>query len=133
MGSGGMHVVGMLILLNHAENLGKRPLLRYPETYLHPRIQTRLADLVIYLSTHKISNFKTDEELCKELGDKLGVKQAYLPPIGPYQFRCISEKCWTIHDKSPYCVAQQAMGNDVTFTCPKCGITFDVPEKEQEP
>lgn len=62
-GSGVRHVVGMLILLSHAENLGKRPLLRYPETCLHQKIQARLADLFIELSKKPICNFKTDEEL----------------------------------------------------------------------
>jgi hypothetical protein len=34
------------------------------------------------------------------------------------QFKCV--KCGTVETKSAYCIAQNAMGHDVTYTC-KCG------------
>ena len=126
-GSGAMHIVGMLIMLAHAENLGKRPLLRYPETSLNPRIQPRLADLVTYLSKHPINNFKTDAQLCAEKAEQLGVKVADRAPLLPYHFRCI--KCLNIHHKSGYCIAQQASGHEVEFTCPDCKARFLVPHE----
>jgi RNase P subunit RPR2 len=38
--------------------------------------------------------------------------------LGAYQFQC--DKCKTIHDKSAYAIAQQAMGVALIFTC-ECG------------
>jgi hypothetical protein len=46
-------------------------------------------------------------------------------PLGEYDFQC--EKCKAVHHKSVYCIAQQASGNEIVFTCP-CGHKMDVPE-----
>ena len=43
-----LHTVGLLCLLAHCTE-GKIPLIRFPETYLHPRNQSGLADLFLYL------------------------------------------------------------------------------------
>jgi hypothetical protein len=45
-----LHTVGLLCLLAHCAVNEKIPLIRFPETYLHPRNQAGLADLFIYLS-----------------------------------------------------------------------------------
>jgi hypothetical protein len=41
------HVVGLIIMTNKAINTGLQPYWVYPETYLHPASQARLADLAI--------------------------------------------------------------------------------------
>lgn len=46
------------------------------------------------------------------------------PPLDPYHFRC--DKCHRVHEKSYRCIAQQAMGNEMVFTC-DCGNVFTVP------
>jgi len=73
-GSGVRHVVGMLILLSHAENLQKRPLVRYPETGLHPKIQANLADLFVEISNKPICNFKTDDQLVAAAQKAAGIQ-----------------------------------------------------------
>ena len=35
--------------------------------------------------------------------------------LGQFQFQC--DSCKKIIDKSTYCIAQQAMGHDLSFTC----------------
>lgn len=35
--------------------------------------------------------------------------------LGEFQFQC--EGCKTIVDESAYCIAQRAMGHDLTYTC----------------
>jgi hypothetical protein len=52
-GLGYRHVVGMLVLIVQALAKGKRPFLRFPETYLHPAAQLGLGDLLLMLSTGK--------------------------------------------------------------------------------
>jgi hypothetical protein len=51
-GTGVRHVVGMLLLLCEAITATppRRPFLRYPESFLHPSAQSKLADLIILLS-----------------------------------------------------------------------------------
>lgn len=44
-GTGMQHVVGLIVLLRHAQKQGKTPFVRYPESYLHPSQQVGLADL----------------------------------------------------------------------------------------
>lgn len=44
------HVAGMIVMLVGAQSAGKRAFLRLPETYLHPKQQCGLADLLIKLS-----------------------------------------------------------------------------------
>lgn len=44
--------------------------------------------------------------------------------LGDYDFQC--NKCKKIHHKSAYCIAQQAMSHQLTFTC-AYGHTMDVP------
>jgi len=48
------------------------------------------------------------------------------PPkqVGRYDFIC--EKCERTHTASVYCIAQQAGGHDIRFTC-DCGHNFIVP------
>lgn len=41
------HVVGLIICTNKAINTGRTPFWRYPETYLHPRSQSKIAQLAI--------------------------------------------------------------------------------------
>ena len=43
-----------------------------------------------------------------------------------YTFTC--KKCKKVHQKSAYCVAQQAQGYTLLFTCPDCGHKQEVPE-----
>lgn len=45
------HVVGMILLTHVAMHTKKQPFLKFPETYLHPRYQAGLADLVISFQT----------------------------------------------------------------------------------
>lgn len=45
--------------------------------------------------------------------------------LGNYEFQC--EGCGEIQVKSPYCVAQQRMYHDITFTCPNCKTKMEVP------
>ena len=45
--------------------------------------------------------------------------------LGDYDFVC--EKCQKVHHKSVYCIAQQASGNEIIFTC-DCGKKMTVPE-----
>ena len=40
------HVVGLIILMTEAVMLGKVPFIKLPETYLHPRHQANLADML---------------------------------------------------------------------------------------
>jgi hypothetical protein len=44
------HVAGLILLTLKAIRHGKKPLLRFPETYLHPKQQVELADFIIELS-----------------------------------------------------------------------------------
>lgn len=44
------HVAGMIVLLAAAQRHGLRPFLRFPESYLHPKAQLGLADMMIFLS-----------------------------------------------------------------------------------
>jgi RNase P subunit RPR2 len=52
-------------------------------------------------------------------------KQPEPPKLGDFDFLC--EKCNTVHHKSTYCIAQQASGHEIVFTC-TCGNKFTVPE-----
>jgi len=45
------HVIGMIRLMVRAAEEQKRPFIRLPETYLHPRHQTGLADLFMYMQS----------------------------------------------------------------------------------
>lgn len=47
------------------------------------------------------------------------------PELGPYDFAC--EKCGKVEHKSVYCIAQQASGNEIKFTC-SCGHKMTVPD-----
>lgn len=47
------HVVGMVCLIAETVNAGKRPFLKLPETYLHPRQQAELGDMLVILSNGK--------------------------------------------------------------------------------
>lgn len=49
-GSGVRHVVGLLVLTFNAMHDGKRPLWRFPESYLHPSAQLGLADVLVALT-----------------------------------------------------------------------------------
>lgn len=49
-GMGVRHIVGMICLIASAIKQKKRPLVRLPESYLHPRSQLGLADLFVALS-----------------------------------------------------------------------------------
>ena len=49
-GMGVRHVVGMLVLIVETVAAGKLPFLQYPESFLHPKYQTGLADLFNFLS-----------------------------------------------------------------------------------
>jgi hypothetical protein len=44
------HVAGMIILMFEAMAANKRPFIRLPESYLHPRHQGGLADMLIWFS-----------------------------------------------------------------------------------
>ena len=57
------HVIGLILLTNHAIQTGKQPFLRFPETYLHPRYQTGLADLMI--SFQKPANLPSIQSAAK--------------------------------------------------------------------
>jgi len=46
-------------------------------------------------------------------------------PLGEFQFEC--KKCKKVHERSIYCIAQQAMGHAIVFTC-DCGEKFIVPK-----
>lgn len=59
------------------------------------------------------------------LGQKWKVYWKPKKNLGPNQFQC--QKCKKVHNKSAYCVAQQAMHHALTFTC-DCGHKFPVPE-----
>ena len=41
------HVIGLIICTNQAINTGKLPYWQWPETYLHPSSQTKLAELAM--------------------------------------------------------------------------------------
>lgn len=45
--------------------------------------------------------------------------------LGEFEFMC--PKCNAVAKKSGYCIAQQAMGHIITYSC-KCGHKFEVPE-----
>jgi hypothetical protein len=47
-GSGVQHVVGLILLTDTAIGLGLNPFWRLPESYLHPRYQLGLGDLLIH-------------------------------------------------------------------------------------
>jgi len=49
-GSGLQHTVGLILLVLDAQKQGKRPFIRFPETYLHPAQQLGLADLFLKLT-----------------------------------------------------------------------------------
>lgn len=63
-GMGFKHVIGLIILLVKTINSGKRPYVRFPESYLHPRAQVGLADLFLVLNGGKT----LDEEKQKLTG-----------------------------------------------------------------
>lgn len=44
------HVVGMMLLLGKALAEGKRPFIKLPETYLHPKQQSNIASFLVKLS-----------------------------------------------------------------------------------
>jgi hypothetical protein len=44
------HIVGLLVLLIETVVAGGKPFLRLPESFLHPRYQLNLADLLVQLS-----------------------------------------------------------------------------------
>ena len=43
--------------------------------------------------------------------------------LSEFEFRC--SKCSTVHKKTPYAIAQSAMGNALVFTC-ECSNRIDV-------
>ncbi len=45
--------------------------------------------------------------------------------LGPFEFACKS--CGKVEQKSSYCIAQQAGGVTIIFTC-ACGHTMEVPQ-----
>lgn len=47
-GSGVRHVVGLILLTDTAIKLGLNPFWRLPESYLHPKFQLGLGDLLIH-------------------------------------------------------------------------------------
>lgn len=47
----------------------------------------------------------------------------------PFEFSC--PKCRKVHKKGSYCVAQQAMGHSLKFTC-DCGHVFVVPKERRK-
>lgn len=49
-GIGFRHVVGMIVLLKGAMHAGKTPLVKFPESHLHPSAQLGLADLFAALT-----------------------------------------------------------------------------------
>lgn len=51
-------------------------------------------------------------------------KNKKIKVLGDYNFQC--PKCKLIHKKSFYCIAQQAMGHKIYFTC-TCNNNFKVP------
>lgn len=48
------HLAGMIEMSLAFSKEGQKFVLRYPETYLHPRLQCNLADFIICLSTGKV-------------------------------------------------------------------------------
>ena len=48
-GSGVRHITGMIVMIIELKE-GQTPYIRYPESFLHPSSQCRLADLFIHLS-----------------------------------------------------------------------------------
>lgn len=48
-GTGTRHITGMILMFLELEQ-GQTPFVRYPESFLHPSSQTRLADLFIKLT-----------------------------------------------------------------------------------
>lgn len=55
----------------------------------------------------------------------MATKPKEIPKPGDYDFLC--EKCKKVHHKSVYCIAQQASGHTIIFTC-DCGHKMNVPE-----
>jgi hypothetical protein len=47
-GNGVKHVVGLILLTDAALNLGLNPLWKFPESYLHPKFQLGLGDLIVH-------------------------------------------------------------------------------------
>jgi len=52
--TGVRHVSGMIVMLSGTIRKGLRPFLRLPESYLHPKAQLGLADMLISLSKSSI-------------------------------------------------------------------------------
>ena len=50
---GRRHVVGLLIMIEETLKQGHRPFIRMPETYLHPKQQLGLGDMLIKLATEE--------------------------------------------------------------------------------
>jgi len=47
LGLGMQHVIGLILLIRNAQRTGKKPFIRFPESYLHPAQQLGLGDLFI--------------------------------------------------------------------------------------
>jgi hypothetical protein len=47
-GKGVQHIVGLILLTDAAIGLGLNPFWRLPESYLHPKFQLGLGDLIIH-------------------------------------------------------------------------------------
>lgn len=55
------------------------------------------------------------------MSDGKAVKVNY--KLKDYEFQC--EDCDLVHTKSSYCIAQQTMGHELTFTC-TCGHKIEL-------
>lgn len=49
-GMGVKHVVGLILMIRYAALIGKQPFIQMPESYLHPKYQSNLANLFIKIS-----------------------------------------------------------------------------------
>lgn len=76
------HVVGMIVCINKAINTGKIPFVRLPETYLHPRSQLLVAQLMaryaqeateVYEKVKKENGAVSDAAVQQVDGDTNGV------------------------------------------------------------
>ena len=69
-------------------------------------------DRLAYDSEYHHYLYKETNQVVREHFEKLYKR---LKKLGSKELKC--NKCGKIYEKSTYCIAQNAMGYDVTFTC----------------
>lgn len=65
------HVVGMIVLIHEAMAQGKQPFIKYPETYLHPKSQSELAQVLVGISNGISLVQQMEKDLAVQVADRM--------------------------------------------------------------